>query len=534
MKILRKISLGSAEDWPTNVTFSPAGDLVLATGGAWGGTGRLDCFDAADGRLRARVETRKGLLDAIACSPDGRFVALGFGEANVIDVHALPSLVRIAEHPPMRPPFRELVPGVPADRTRVGALAFDPEGRRLAAGCWDCSAKIFDLDGAAFTELRPPARENVDFIAWSPDGGSLATGSATSLLGWAPSSACITARLKLDGGDLWRHVGLPDGGRVASLSRTGRLRTCRPFDPGGPAVEEDDVSLPGIADALTFGGGGDPLLGIALDNGVVAFWRLASRALAGKVKVSPRAMPGLSLDPTGPRLAAVTFQASRPALFVMELAVTENGGEPKTPKKAPKPKAGPSKPPATLVDFLSTPRPDQDRQASGGERTDWLPLATLEVTTGSLWAGDPLLPNAEDGCVAKVAPGSYLVEGIGVSRGRNRFVGRLRVRPEAASPIEGGEVLGETGTDSAMIGICDVEAFATALVADENDDPNRPSIEVQTAAGHGVIRVGPAPARAEMPFAPTGGDGVVAVVSLRSGGRCVGMELNFEGQSPGR
>ena len=41
-----------------------------------------------------------------------------------------------------------------------------------------------------------------------------------------------------------------------------------------------------------------------------------------------------------------------------------------------------------------------------GACTEWLPFCTFEVKTGSLWAGDPYVPNAEDGCVAQVPPGT--------------------------------------------------------------------------------------------------------------------------------
>src|SRR5713226_8482343 len=101
-------------------------------------------------------------------------------------------------------------------------------------------------------------------------------------------------------------------------------------------------------------------------------------------------------------------------------------------------------------------------KAPRGKTKDWLPFCTLDVTTGALWAGDPHLANAEDGYAVKVPRGKYVVEGIGLRFGRDRVVSRLRVRLESAPNAKVGKEVGDTGTDSAMIGVCDIRAFDKA------------------------------------------------------------------------
>src|SRR6185369_1543646 len=63
-----------------------------------------------------------------------------------------------------------------------------------------------------------------------------------------------------------------------------------------------------------------------------------------------------------------------------------------------------SEPPALLAknlkDYLAS-----KSWARLGERTKWLPISTLDVTTGALWVGDPHLANKDDGCVVHVPPG---------------------------------------------------------------------------------------------------------------------------------
>lgn len=166
---------------------------------------------------------------------------------------------------------------------------------------------------------------------------------------------------------------------------------------------------------------------------------------------------------------------------------------------------------------------------SAGETTQWLPFCVLHVTTGLLWAGDPHLLNAEDGCVVKTPRGKYVVEGIGLAyrnhRVAYRVVSHLRVRLASAVNPKPGKKVGETGTDSAMIGVCDIKAFETA-VAHDDDDPVREAIESQTAGGFGIVRVKRRPG-AVMPVVPTGSDGIGPVFALMSSGKRVGIQLTF-------
>jgi len=173
-----------------------------------------------------------------------------------------------------------------------------------------------------------------------------------------------------------------------------------------------------------------------------------------------------------------------------------------------------------LKDYLS-----KKGKAPKGKTEEWLPFCKLDVTTGSLWSGDPHLANADDGCVAKVPKGRYVVEGIGLAAGRDRIVSRLRVRLESVqSPILGRE-LGDTGTDSAMIGVCDIKAFDKACGPDAGEEVQE-AIEAQTGNGFGVINIRRFPG-AVMPFLPVGSDGGGPVFALTSGGKCVGIELPF-------
>jgi hypothetical protein len=187
-----------------------------------------------------------------------------------------------------------------------------------------------------------------------------------------------------------------------------------------------------------------------------------------------------------------------------------------------------SEPPAILAtnlkDYLAS-----RSWARPGERTKWLPICTLDVRTGALWAGDPHLANKDDGCVVRVPLGPYRVEGIGAKSGPGRAVARLRVCLDSVKKARPGKRIGSTGTDSAMIGICDIEAFDAACGADTGEAVQA-AIEAQTRSGFGVITLVQHPG-AIMPFVPTGGDGSSPVRALMADRRCVGIDINFEAES---
>lgn len=167
-----------------------------------------------------------------------------------------------------------------------------------------------------------------------------------------------------------------------------------------------------------------------------------------------------------------------------------------------------------------------------GSSTAWLPFCSIDVKAGALWAGDPHLANADDGCVVQVTKGNYQVEGVGAIMGRNRVVCKLRVRLTTESNPELGEEVGETGTDSAMMGVCDIEAFDAACGPD-NGDIVQEAIESQTGEGFGIITISLFPG-AVMPFVPTGSDGGGRVRALVASAKCVGIHLSFtEEEEPG-
>ena len=126
-----------------------------------------------------------------------------------------------------------------------------------------------------------------------------------------------------------------------------------------------------------------------------------------------------------------------------------------------------------------------------------------------------------DGLSIDVSAGDYRVEVKGLDVDGFRTVSRLRVvRRDVPAPARG-DVIGETGTDSGQIAVCDIAAFGAAVGTDA-DLVERAVRDVgKTPFGTLVI------AGIDVVFCITGSDGGGPVHALLDGATVVGIELPF-------
>ncbi len=160
----------------------------------------------------------------------------------------------------------------------------------------------------------------------------------------------------------------------------------------------------------------------------------------------------------------------------------------------------------------------------------WVEAYIDEVSAGTLWIGDPLRPTASEGCVIEVPNGFYRTEAIGLRDGHQRVIAKLRILPyDPPASFERGPSLGEVSTLSGVIGVCDIENFATASPARGSQEDVLSDIMYwigQCNFGFITLRgVG----TTGMSYLPIDGNGSGHVWELWSEGRCVGMEAEFVG-----
>jgi WD40 repeat protein len=275
-------------DFPT-LSFSaavhPSGTLI-AIGLA---DGSVSIRDPATGAERARVPT--GDRPAVAFGPDGRRLATG-NRDGVIKLWELGAagdwaLVRTLTTSP-----------------RVIALAITPDGKFLASGCWgDSHCILWDLaDGTPAGRLRGPGKEQWLFgLAFSPDGtrcaGAFRRGEVWGVLLWDLASRQVR----------WESPGI-HGAETVAFSPDGRLLAigC------GAGVAVHDTSdfrrhllvRGDMVEAVAFSPDGQWLAFSSAQEDLVRLWNVGTNREVAALR-SPRLVGRLGFGPDGSSLIAV-------------------------------------------------------------------------------------------------------------------------------------------------------------------------------------------------------------------------------------
>jgi WD40 repeat protein len=141
------------------LAFSPDGRL-LASGGA---DGQLMLCETATGKVVLDRTAHHGGVYAVAFAPDGKLLASAGtgGRVRLWDVAGLKE-VRLIDAP----------------TAKLSALAFAPDGQALATGDYDKGVRLWDVaTGRRLWEVTSTGR--VTSLAFAPDGKAIASGGTT-------------------------------------------------------------------------------------------------------------------------------------------------------------------------------------------------------------------------------------------------------------------------------------------------------------------------------------------------------------------
>jgi hypothetical protein len=133
--------------------------------------------------------------------------------------------------------------------------------------------------------------------------------------------------------------------------------------------------------------------------------------------------------------------------------------------------------------------------------------------------------NSEEGCFVKLPSGIYVLQAKAMDFAGRKRVSRLRVALQSAAKLVLGKQIGETGTDTATVAVCDIAALGASI----GDDTDRfdELITQHEYKDCGVVELRKKNLIA-IPYVSTGfGDGSFPVFELKSGRRRVGMEFEF-------
>jgi WD40 repeat protein/serine/threonine protein kinase len=248
------------------VAFHPDGRR-LASGSldADEGKGELKVWDVADRREVFTVPRSHGGVTALAFSPDGARLAAGEGnpprsdepaEVRLLDA-ATGSVVRTLSGPAPRVnavafspdghtlvaggTARRAVSGMPAGHVKawdastgkeqppfvghrlgISAVAFSPDGSRLAAASWDHSARVWDVATRRAVATYYGHDGALGSIAFSPDGKHIASaGLDRTIHIWDAATRRRERTLLGHDGAVFGLAYAPDGRRLASCASIG-------------------------------------------------------------------------------------------------------------------------------------------------------------------------------------------------------------------------------------------------------------------------------------------------------------------------
>jgi len=265
------------------VAFSPDGTRILATGNFI----NVAMWDAATGQALPALEGHRAWINGLAFSPDGKLMATGSGDRTirVWDVGTWGFVKSLTGH-----------------GNQVIELAFSDDSKTLASASFDKTIKLWDVAA----DPNPLWRPRVNFVAYPPDGGKLASAQGQELRIWDTTSWTMIATFRSETARARSLAYSPDGKILAlgSADKTARL-----WDVNSGL---ERFVLKGHADtveAVAFSPDGR-LLATASQDKTIMLWDVTTGQQLATLKGHEGGVQGIAFSPDGRLLASASRDTS--------------------------------------------------------------------------------------------------------------------------------------------------------------------------------------------------------------------------------